>query len=55
MPDWCNNENFPFQEGKNVKKGIDPLIGQVDPLKPRQETSAKVERAGMKKIPRPEE
>lgn len=48
MPDWCNNENFPFQEGKNVKKGIDPLIGQVDPLKPRQETSAKVKIAGMK-------
>jgi hypothetical protein len=46
MPDWCNNENFPSQNGG--KKGIDPLIGQLDPLPPRDETSKKCEILGMK-------
>lgn len=31
-----------------VRRGIDPLIGQLDPLPPRDETSKKCEILGMK-------
>ena len=46
MPDWCNNESFPIDEAGT--KGIDPLIGQVDPLASRKKPTEPVQIAGMK-------
>jgi hypothetical protein len=46
---WCNNPKFPREDSSiNSIKGIDPLIGQVDPLLPRKDASGRVKIAGMK-------
>lgn len=53
--EWCNTVIFPFENANSIgtskAKGIDPLIGQVDPLPgrpPKQQLDQHIKIAGMK-------